>query len=62
MWEFVEVPVGQFVVRGRFRLEGELVVLEWRGGRHVERCGLLKPSVIARSRLKHLVAAAPIAA
>ena len=62
MWNFIEVPVGQTTVRGRYRLEGEAVVLEWRGGRHVERCGLLKPDVVAMSRLRHLAAAPRIAA
>ncbi len=62
MWNFVEVPVGQSTVRGRYRLEGGTVVLEWRGGRHVERCGMLRPDVVAMSRLKHLAQAQPIAA
>jgi len=62
MWNFVEVEVGQRTFRGRYRLEGEAVVLEWRGGRHVERCGLVKPDVVAMSRLKHLAAERPVAA
>jgi len=62
MWNFVEVSVGQTTVRGRYRLEGEVVVLEWRGGRHAERCGLVKPDVVAMSRLKHLAADRQIAA
>jgi hypothetical protein len=62
MWKFVEVEVGQRTFRGRYRLEGEAVVLEWRGGRHVEHCGLVKPDVVAISRLKHLAADSRIAA
>ncbi|MDB5423091.1 MAG: hypothetical protein JWQ29_507 [Phenylobacterium sp.] len=62
MWNFVEVSVGQSTIRGRYRLEGELVVLEWRGGRHAERCGLVKPDVVAMSRLRHLVADRQVAA
>ena len=62
MWNFVEVSVGQSTVRGRDRLEGEVVVLEWRGGRHMERCGIVRPDVVALSRLKRLAAAPQIAA
>jgi hypothetical protein len=62
MWEFVEVEVGKLTFRGRYRLEGETVVLEWRGGRHVERCGLVRPDVVAISRLKHLAAGSRVAA
>ncbi len=57
VWTFVEVSVGQSTVRGRFRLEGEQVVLEWRGGRHAERCGLVKPDVVASCSLKRLAMA-----
>ncbi len=38
------------------------MVLEWRGGRHMERCGLVRPDVVAMSRLKHLAAEPQIAA
>jgi len=62
VWNFVEVSVGERTFRGRYRLEGEAVVLEWRGGRHIERCGLVKPDVVAMSRLKRLAAQPPIAA
>ncbi|HEY0438144.1 MAG TPA: hypothetical protein VGC92_16000 [Phenylobacterium sp.] len=57
MWEMVkvQVPNGAGVVRGRYRMEGDQLVLEWRGGRTAERCGLVKPEVVAMSRLKQLV-------
>ena len=35
-------------------MDVELLVLEWRGGRTAERCGLLKPEFVALSRLKQL--------
>ena len=54
MWESVQVSVGTNTLRGRFRMEGRCLVLEWRGGRVVEWCGLLKPEVVAASRLKQL--------
>jgi hypothetical protein len=55
MWNSVQVPVGPGVVRGRYRMEGDQLVLEWRGGRTAERCGLVKPEVVALSRLRQLV-------
>ena len=55
MWEQVQVSVGPGVVRGRYRMEGDQLVLEWRGGRVAERCGLVKPEVVALSRLRQLV-------
>jgi hypothetical protein len=61
MWSSVEVSVGTAVHRGRYRMEGDQVVLEWRGGRVAERCGLLKPEFVATVRLKQL-AARPLAA
>lgn len=54
MWNSVQVPVGAGVVRGRYRMEGDQLVLEWRGGRSAERCGLLKPEFVAISRLRQL--------
>ena len=57
MWQSVEVSVAAGVVRGRFRMEGDQVVLEWRGGRTAERCGLLKPEFVAASRLRQLAGA-----
>jgi hypothetical protein len=55
MWQSVEVSVSAGVVRGRFRMEGDQLVLEWRGGRTAERCGLLKPEFVASARLRQLV-------
>jgi hypothetical protein len=54
MWEMVQVPTGAGVVRGRYRMEGDQLVLEWRGGRSAERCGLLKPEFVAVTRLRQL--------
>jgi hypothetical protein len=55
MWQRVEVEVGHAVHRGRYRMEGDEVVLEWREGRVSERCGLVRPDVVAASRLRQLV-------
>jgi hypothetical protein len=55
MWNSVEVAVGQAVHRGRYRVEGGMVVLEWRGGREVERCGLLRPDFVALNRFKQVL-------
>ena len=62
MWNLIQVSVGTTVHRGRFRMEGDLVVLEWRGGRLAERCGLLKPEFVATARLKQLANERPMAA
>ncbi|HET6969553.1 MAG TPA: hypothetical protein VFH92_00385 [Phenylobacterium sp.] len=62
MWQSVEVVVGMSTHRGRFRVEGRRLVLEWRGGRSLEWCGILKPEIVASSRLKQLVSRAPLAA
>jgi hypothetical protein len=56
MWTSVEVAVGHALHRARYRVEGDVLVLEWRGGREVERYGQLKPEVVATARLKRLVA------
>ncbi len=61
MWQSVEVLVASGPVRGRYRMEGDQLVLEWRGGRNAERCGLLKPEFVASARLRQL-AGDPIAA
>ncbi|MFL5297847.1 MAG: hypothetical protein ACJ798_15840 [Phenylobacterium sp.] len=55
MWRDVLAPVEAGFVRGRYRIEGEQLVLEWRGGRTAERCGLLKPEFVATARLRQLV-------
>jgi hypothetical protein len=62
MWTLVQVSVGAAVHRGRYRMEGDQLVLEWRNGRIAERCGLLKPEFVAAMRLKQLVAQSPMAA
>jgi hypothetical protein len=54
MWEMVQVPTAAGVVRGRYRMEGDQLVVEWRGGRSAERCGLLKPEFVATNRLRQL--------
>jgi hypothetical protein len=54
MWNSVQVSVGQGLVRGRYRVEGDMLVLEWRGGREAQRFGLLKPDFVALSRLRQL--------
>ncbi len=54
MWTSLQVQVGQGQERGRFRVEGGQLVLEWRGGRHAEVCGLLKPEFVATQRLRKL--------
>ena len=54
MWNSVEVSVGAAVHRGRYRMEGDQVVLEWREGRVAERFGLLKPEFVATVRLRQL--------
>ena len=55
MWNSVQVSVGPAVHRGRYRMEGDRLVLEWRHGRVAERCGLLKPEYVAANCLKQLV-------
>ena len=62
MWQMVEVAVGPATHRGRYRLEGRRLVLEWRGGRSVDWCGSLRPDVVAQLRLKQLVNRTPLAA
>jgi len=62
MWQVVEVSVGPQTHRGRYRTEGKRLILEWRGGRVVEWCGMLRPDVVAAARLRQLVGSRPIAA
>jgi hypothetical protein len=61
MWQQVEVSVGPQTHRGRFRLEGRRLVLEWRGGRSFAWCGQVRPEVVAASCLRRL-ATTPLAA
>jgi hypothetical protein len=53
-WAPVEVSVGSDTHRGRYRLEDQKVVLEWRDGRVSEPCGLVRPDVLAAYRLRLL--------
>lgn len=62
MWNSVQVTVGPQTVRGRYRVEGDMLVLEWRGGRLAERCGLVKPEVVATQRLRLEAQQHPVAA
>lgn len=62
MWQVVEVSVGAKTHRGRYRTEGKQLTLEWRGGREVEWCGILRPDVVAATRLRLLVTYSPLAA
>lgn len=62
MWESIQVSVGDAIHRGRFRLEAGRLVLEWRGGRASEWCGILKPELVASRLLKQLVGRMPVAA
>ncbi|WP_397423354.1 hypothetical protein [Phenylobacterium sp.] len=55
MWESNQVAVGPWTDRGRYRLEGRRMVLEWRCGRITEWCGILKPEIVAKSRLRQPV-------
>ena len=54
MWELVQVSVGPSTYRGRFRVEGGRLVLEWGGGRVSEWLGMLKPDLVAAMLLKKL--------
>jgi hypothetical protein len=62
MWNSVQVEVGSRTHRGRYRMEGDQLVLEWRGGRMAARCGLVRPDVVAMDILRQTVASGPIAA
>jgi hypothetical protein len=54
MWETISVSVGSSTYRGRYRVEGRKVLLEWRGGRLSEWCGVLRPGVVAANTLRNL--------
>jgi hypothetical protein len=58
MWNSVQVAMGSATVRGRYRVEGDLLVLEW----HAERYGLVKPEVVAVQRLRREAEQHPVAA
>jgi hypothetical protein len=58
-WAPVEVSVDSDTHHGRYRMEGEEVVLEWREGRVREPCGLVRPDVLATYRLRLLVSGVP---
>jgi hypothetical protein len=62
MWNSVQVSMGSSTVRGRYRVEGDTLVLEWRGGRLAERCGMVKPEVVAMQRLRREAEQHPVAA
>ena len=62
MWEQIEVLVGPARHRGRYKVEGRQLVLEWRGGRTQTWCGMLKPEIVAASHLRTLVTRPAVAA
>jgi hypothetical protein len=62
MWQAIEVSVGPVKHRGRFRVQGRQLLLEWRGGRSSAWCGILKPEIVAAQHLRRLVSMAPVAA
>ncbi|MDZ4371695.1 MAG: hypothetical protein U1C74_09780 [Phenylobacterium sp.] len=62
MWQTIEVEVGREQLRGRYRLEGRRLILEWRGGRSFAWCGQVKPELVAASCLRRLGSTPPMAA
>ena len=62
MWESIQVLVGPATHRGRYRLEGSRIVLEWRGGRMVTSYGNLRPEIVASAQLRQLVSTELLAA
>ena len=62
MWNLVQVSVGSSTHKARYRLEAGRLVMEWRGGRITEWCGMLRPEVVATSRLRQLVSRNAVAA
>ena len=54
MWELIQISVGPSTYRGRFRVEGRRLILEWGGGRVSEWLGMLKPDIVATLLLKRL--------
>ncbi len=55
MWQSIQISVGPATHRGRYRMEGSRLVLEWRGGRTFTSCGHLKPEIVAQAQLRQLV-------
>jgi hypothetical protein len=62
MWSFVQISVGSSTHKARYRLEAGKLVMEWSGGRITEWCGMLRPEVVATSRLRQLVSRSAMAA
>ena len=62
MWDSVQVAVGHTTYRGRYRMEGDQLVLEWRGGRETARCGLVRPEIIAIQMLRQQASERQLAA
>jgi len=62
MWNSIQAPVGAATVRGRYRVEGRSLVLEWAGGRTSEWLGVVKPELAAVILLKKLAARRALAA
>jgi hypothetical protein len=62
MWQTFEITVAGAAHRARFRLVGRQVVMEWRGGRTVDWCGVLRPEVVAAQRLRRMLNETAIAA
>ena len=62
MWNSVQVSVGSSIHKARYRIEAGKLVMEWRGGRVSEWCGILRPEVVASSRLRRLVSQNALAA
>ena len=52
VWIALEIVVGGVRYRGRYRVEGGQVHLEWRGGRCVDDPGYVKPELVALGRLR----------
>lgn len=62
MWNPIQISLGSSTHKARYRVESGKLVLEWRGGRVSEWCGILRPDVVAASRLRQLVTRSAMAA